>query len=351
MNTSAFMHRTMFLIITAFMIACDGTLLSGPAGPHPSIEPSPNVNPNCPPIPGTNSRTDQIRLGLAPTCLGCHLSGDSGYFASLNAFESLLVRDPRLVRPGDPENSGLVMLLEGRRTGDSLTQMPLSGDPFSVLSARGETRITIEEIRDWIANLEAAPLLSTEPNATAPTSPRIRASHIELGLQELLGLSLDDFYGPANSHGIAELLPRSADFFDVRSPDRVPAQWYSRRPYTALGGGSAAQTQYEDRSVSTNFIQTLVPLSQSWCGLAIQKTANSALFTVATATTGTGEPAVLREQLADWHLLFLAERANDDELDFIVESVFAPLEASSNTQRAWVGTCSYFIRHPLFVFY
>jgi hypothetical protein len=242
------------------------------------------------------------------------------------------------------------MLLEGRRTGDSLTQMPLSGDPFSILSARGETRVTIQEIRDWIATLEAASSLSTEPSATAPTSPRIRASHIELGLQELLGLGIEDFYGPANSHGIAELLPRNADFFDVRSPDRVPAQWYSRRPYTSLGGGSAIATQYEDRSISTNFIQTLVPLSQSWCGLALQKTGNT-LFTVATATTGTAEPTVLREQLADWHLLFLAERANDDELDFIVESVFAPLEASSDTQSAWVGACSYFIRHPLFVFY
>lgn len=341
---------TALLGIVASMGACNGTLDLGPAGPYTSAGPTQGVPSNCPPAPGTNSRTDQVRLGLEPTCIGCHRSGDSGYFASLNAFESLLVGDPRLVRPGDPEHSGLVMLLEGRRTGDSLTQMPISGDPFSVLSARGETRITIEEIRDWITHLEV-PALSTEPNWTAPTSPRIRASQLELGLMELLGLSEEDFYGPASSHGVAELLPRNPDFFDLRSPDRVPAQWYSRRPYTALGGGSAIETQYEDRSISTSFIQTLVPLSQSWCGLAIAKPGNTALFDAATAMTGTAEPSVLREQLADWHLLFLARRATDEELDFIIESVFTPLEASADTRTAWVGTCSYFIRHPLFVFY
>jgi hypothetical protein len=46
--------------------------------------------------------TDQVRLALAPWCAGCHLSGDTGFFASSEAFESLLVRNVRFVRPGQP---------------------------------------------------------------------------------------------------------------------------------------------------------------------------------------------------------------------------------------------------------
>jgi hypothetical protein len=279
------------------------------------------------------------------------LSGDSGYFASLNAFESLLVRDSRLVRAGDPDGSELVKLLEGRRTGSSLTQMPISGDPFAVRSERGETGVTIDEIRDWISELEV-PGLSREPDPSVATVQRIGATHVELGLRDLLGLTMEDFFQPAESHGIAEIRHFTLDSYYVRSPDRTPTEFYARDfRFMALGGSTAVLQQHEDRSISTTFIQHMVPLSQAWCDLAVNKAENTTLFAAATPTTGTGDINALRAQIKDWHLIFLGKIATDADVDLVVDTVFAPHEAASNPKAAWISTCSYFIRHPLFIFY
>jgi hypothetical protein len=332
--------------VLSFDASCTGLFEDGPSGPRSTVD----ASMECPPAPGTNSRTDQVRLGLAPTCAGCHLVGNSGYFASLHAFESLLVRNSRLVSPGNPDASELVMLLEGRRTGNSMNQMPLGGDPFATLSERGETEISLGEIREWISELEA-PSTSSEPDRSVATVQRIGATHIELGLRDLLGLTEDDFYQTAYTYRIPELNPRNDDFYDVRSPDRAPGLYRSRNRFTALGGGSASVTQHEERTISTTFAQSLAPVSMAWCGMAIGKPGNTALFTVAATTTGTANDPILREQLADWHLLFLAETATESDIDDLIDSVFAPLEAASGTRTAWVGTCSYFVRHPLFVLY
>jgi hypothetical protein len=281
------------------------------------------------------------------------LTGNSGYFASLTAFESLLVRDGRLVKPGHPDESELVMLLEGRRAGESITQMPLSGDPFAIRAERGETSISMQEIRNWISELEL-PSVSTRPDPSVATVQRIDAGHLELGLAELLGLTLEDFFLPAMSNGIPQIQQRSLDFVAVRSPDRTPSDFggiESNNRFAMLGGSSAVLSTADDRSVSTTFIQNLVPISQSWCRLAIDKAENTALFTVATPATGTSESATLRQQIRDWHLIFLAEHATDSQIDFVVDQVFAPFEASENARTAWIGVCSHFIRHPLFVFY
>jgi hypothetical protein len=233
-----------------------------------------------------------------------------------------------------------------------MVQMPLGGDPFAVLSDRGETDVTIEEIRDWITNLET-PAASTATNPEVATVQRISAAHIELGLRELLGLTEDDFYDHGASHEISVLLVRTYDSYSVHHPDRVPMEWENAPTsnFGTLGGGSGLYTQIESRSVSTGFVQTLVPMSQAWCEMAINKAGNTALFDNATSNTGTSEMSVIREQIANWHLTFLAEVPAESDIDFVVDQVFAPLEASSNTRKAWVGACSYFIRHPLFVFY
>jgi hypothetical protein len=331
---------------------CDGEVGGYPAGPRRTglpIDRGP-VDPGCPPPPGSDSRTEQVRVGLAPVCAGCHSESEKGYFASLTAFESLLVRDARLVRPGDPDASELVLLLEGRRTGASLSQMPISGDAFAVMAERGETDITMAEIRDWIAQLET-PDVDTRPLASAPTVQRISAMHIEFGLRELLGLTHEDFYAVAHSHGVPEAMGRSEDHFYVRSPDRAPSTWGTVSRYLALGGGAAMVSKQEERSVSTSFVQTLVPIAQAWCGMAVRKSGNTALFDVATPATGITDRATVREQIADWHLLFLATLPSDAEVDEIVETVFAPLESGADTTTAWIGTCSHFVRHPLFVFY
>ena len=68
------------------------------------------------------------------------------------SFQDLIVNNRELVVPGDPDDSELVHLLEGNGSG-VFTQMPIQGDAFSMMSAAGETEITIEEIRQWVIDL------------------------------------------------------------------------------------------------------------------------------------------------------------------------------------------------------
>jgi len=336
------------LVLLALLLsgACTGRIQSGGTGAGAGG----GGSEECPPLPGSNSETDRVRLALAPDCAGCHSSGDFGYFASATAFESLLVRNARLIKPGKPEESELVMLLEGKRSNSSQSQMPISGDSFAKLDAAGKTKIHVTEIREWITNLEA-PGVATQANPSITAAHRVDATFIELGLRDLLGLVENDFYSDAYSHGVYTLYELSADYYDLRSPDRAPGQWSTAGRFTSLGGSSAVVSAHGDPSVSTNFVQTLVPLSQAWCRMAVRKSGNTALFNVATAKTGSADKAKARAQVADWHSLFLAEKPTEADLDDVMTGVFEPLEKKAGLDVAWIGTCSYFIRHPLFIFY
>lgn len=305
----------------------------------------------CPPPPGTNSQTERVRLGLAPTCAGCHSTGDTGYFASAAAFDSLLARNARLVSPGKPDESELIALLEGRRANSSQKQMPLSGDPFSKLDADGKTSIHLEDVRAWVNSLEV-PGVSGKADPGVSAANRIDAAFVELGLRDLLGLTEADFYRTITDFDLPNLEPLSPDLYDLRSPDRAPGQRSYLGRYTALGGAAAATSSHLDTSISTSFAQTLIPLSQQWCAMAVRKPGNRALFTVATAATRSTDRAAVRAQLADWHLLFLSEAPTEADVDDVMNGVFVPLEtANQGPEAAWIGACSYFVRHPLFIFY
>ena len=339
--------RTASLAIALLAPGCTGNILG--SAPPSAQSGSGDVSP-CSAVRSSNSVTEQIRVGLAPTCAGCHTSGQTGYFASATAFESLLVSNARLIKPGKPDESELVHLLEGRRMGSSLTQMPISGVPFARLDDAGKTSIHLQQVKEWIVTLQP-PGVVREPSPLVASVQRVDATYIELGLRDLLGLAESDFYGSASDSDVQFLTANSDDDFDVRSPDRAPELLKSRGRYGGLGGASAASSAHEDRTISTGFIQTLVPVAQAWCAKAIKKQGNTALYTAATPAIGMADQPKVRKQLADWYLLFLSEQPSEAELDALVTGVFAPLESSSGIETAWVGTCSYFVRHPLFIFY
>jgi hypothetical protein len=330
-------HHRFALFVSLLVSSCTGALDGAPAGPGTVTAPG-SSSEQCPPPAGSNEATWRVWNGLKRNCAGCHNEGEIGYFASIHAFESLLVNNAELVTPGDSENSALIALLEGRRMGSSFTQMPLSGSPFAELAERGETDITMEEVRDWINNLQVSSV-SIRPDPAAPAVQRISALHIDLGLRELLGLTDEDFFQEASEYGVVMYASRSEDRFPVRG-NRPPVPHAYFRANAALANSD----------VSASFIQGIVPISQAWCGMALAKSGNP-LFRVASINTGIADRELLREEIANWHLLFLAESGSDEEIDEIVDDVFAPREMESGTTRAWVGTCSFFIRHPRFVFY
>ena len=89
---------------------------------------------------------------FAPTCQTCH----STWYTSFAAFEDNVINDPVVITKGDPDGSLLILYLE--ENGPGSVQMPPSffdpqGDSFMDMSDKGETALTVQEIRDWISGL------------------------------------------------------------------------------------------------------------------------------------------------------------------------------------------------------
>ncbi|MGB0592064.1 MAG: fibronectin type III domain-containing protein [Myxococcota bacterium] len=95
--------------------------------------------------------SDQAVLdALKPTCQACH----GPWFASMSDFTSHVIDNAEVVTPGDPDGSLLILYLEEEGPGSG--QMPPGffdpdGDSFMDMSDKGETALTVQEIRDWIS--------------------------------------------------------------------------------------------------------------------------------------------------------------------------------------------------------
>ncbi|MBL4688202.1 MAG: hypothetical protein JKY37_26675 [Nannocystaceae bacterium] len=302
---------------------------------------------------GDAARNDEIRLALEVNCAGCHLTGPTGYFASLKAFQNLLVANPRLVVPGDPDTSELFRLLQGDGTGSS-AQMPLGMESFADLDQRGATDVTLEEIRDWIADLEVNGVATTSPDYEAITVRKVSAGNIEFGLRDLLGLTRDDFFSDASSYSVFVDAQRRRGDYPIHNPDAVPGSFHVDpiNNFYALGGTSPIRAVAGDPNFTPPLVQVLVPLSRRWCTMAVDKETNPSLFRHATAVTGMEELQSVRDNIEFQYLHFLGREANESDIDEVVDHVFAPLLAENEDPTiAWAGVCSYFVRHPQFLLF
>ena len=100
--------------------------------------------------------TEEVMLGLQPTCSICHGGCPqclNDWFSSLELFNTHIAQNPALVRPGQADASELIELLEGTSSG-IWGQMPPTyfgdGASYEARRARGETSLTVDEIRSWI---------------------------------------------------------------------------------------------------------------------------------------------------------------------------------------------------------
>jgi hypothetical protein len=287
--------------------------------------------------------------GLRPICQGCHSSGTRGFFASASAFQNLLVLDPRLVAPGDPDHSELVRLLEGRGTG-AYTQMPAVGLSYIARVAAGQATLTMEQIRAWVLALKPAERDPT-PDPDAPRIARIGAVQIKRALYQQLGLSDDDFFQSGDNFGISMATANDDQTYPLKGADELPAP-FQRAPadrHLAIGGGAIADQARPQPAIFPSFLHTLTQVAQRWCRLALAKPSNSALLP--DGATLSADPGAARALLTRWHRHFLAERPTAEEVDAVYTEVFAPLAASAGIEPAYVGTCSFFIRHPRWIFY
>jgi hypothetical protein len=98
---------------------------------------------------------EEVFEGIKGQCEGCHKAGATPFMASLENFNSVLVQNPALLIPGDPDNSEVIRLMEGNGTG-VWKSMPVGAqDNFKELSDKGQTTVTLEEIRYWILVMDS----------------------------------------------------------------------------------------------------------------------------------------------------------------------------------------------------
>lgn len=295
--------------------------------------------------------TVDVMRALAPHCAGCHSAGTLGepYFESAEAFQALMVQNPRLVAPGDPDASELVLLLEGRGTGSS-TQMPLGAFTYEDLVDAGAAEMPMSHIRAWISQLEVKPK-DTSPDADAPRFRRMSARQIRDTLYQQLGLSEEDFFYQAQDYSIDTHEPLQRKHYPLAAPEDLPAP-RKRGPkelYFSLGGGSAIEQSRESRSITQTGMLVLTPLSQAWCRIAIQKEGNTTLF--GDAMSAPADDQGIKALLSRWGMLFWAERLEQDNIDVLFDTIYTPIATAEDQTAGLTGVCSFFIRHPKWLEY
>lgn len=281
----------------------------------------------------------EVYLGLSSTCEGCHGEGSNfPAFASFDAFESLVVGDPTLVAPGDPEASALLGLLAGTAA-PPLRQMPPGVNSFVDLEDAGSTEITMEQLRDWISALEPCdvPVTGGSPRFVR----RVDAEHIPRMLYAQLDLTLPDVLHPTQ-------FPIDDPTWGVLSPADNSESVANAR-WMALGGPDPLRGQQRQRSWSPLFIQTLGPMAQAWCRRSIELE-RAPLFRHADADSDSSvDAAAIKANIRYLYLHMLGVEASDTDVASTYESVYLHYEATADSTTAWTAVCAALVRDPLWL--
>lgn len=276
---------------------------------------------------------------LKPTCEGCHVFTSRPFFASLAAFESVIVSDPRWVVPGAPERSALLSLLEG-----TVNPMPPPPSlPFARLAEAGQTRIDLPQLAAWIRGLA--------PPGAPRTPPRLvrrkTAEQIARTLMDQLGLVEADFYDGAFNL-------RASDGYAVRSPDLTPFVDPFEQGgtlFAALGGPHHLEGKWRNDGITPSSLQALTHVSQAWCRAAVEKPGNRRVLRLASLTDRSATPAgaaAIRANIAALWLAMTGEPATAADVDDLFASVFQAYEPRG-TATAWTAVCAAIVRDPLWM--
>ncbi len=289
------------------------------------------------------SENDAIRLALAPACKACHDTGSNRpIFASLEAFENLLVYDPSIVVPGDPAKGTLIALLECTAKG-SYTQMPLTGEPFAKLASAGMTKISMETLKTWITTLPPPDPARSGPHRDSPTTRRLRVVELVSSLQRTLG------YAEVGATDAAQGNPAA---LWVRDPDAVGGIGYmnigATRTWSVLGGGDPLGRVKDDPSWSPGALRTVVEMSLEWCGNAVTKGDKAIFRDASPSDTSTAAPTMIRANIAYLHLRLLGDPAAAADVDALYTGVFLPAEPRGGSV-AWTEVCAALVRDPRFL--
>jgi len=271
--------------------------------------------------------TDDVYKKLYPSCGACHGQGaNKPLFASPPAFANLVAGNPAYVTPGKPDASPLISLLNGMGTG-AFRQMP-PVESFVSLAGKGQTQISLADVRAWIAALAAA----TPANASwqgAPSIRRLAAEQLRQSLYDQLGITDAD-------------LGSSPYAFTGSSGGQIWAN---------LGAPNWSVGKPRSDATTPSFFQTLVPLSQSFCRIAVAKKGNTALLKYVTLVDKSAQAAAgIKKNIGYMYLRMIGDVAAPAVVDDLYQTVYLPNEATG-TDTAWTAVCAALIRHPLWLVY
>ncbi|MFL5318139.1 MAG: hypothetical protein ACJ790_00685 [Myxococcaceae bacterium] len=337
------MNRALLFAALLALTGCQGKaelLLPGSSNGSTPSDTTP-TDPNAPVGDGSLSNGD-VFTRLSPTCIACHgTAANKPYFVSLQSFETLLVADRKWIVPGQPDASALLLLLDAKGQG-SYTQMPVGGDSFAVKASHGETNITMDELRQWIAQMPTDVVAGpAKPDPSASTIQRKTAAQILTAMGKQLGLT------PAEMAGST---------FNATDPDGVQTnggyndEFFVR--YQQLGGAAWLSGKKPNASTNRSFAQQWVPMSQAMCKLAVSKTNNPAIFIDATlsdrSTTATGAPRI-QKNIGTLYLRMLGEVPSSAD----VQALYALYTAKEPASAAdgWANVCAALLRDPLWLTY
>lgn len=294
-----------------------------------------------------SDETVRVMRALAPSCEGCHLTGVRAYWSSVTSFQNLVVANPALITPGDPDASEFVRLLEGQGKG-AFKQMPIGTKSYAELVRDGAATLPVDDVKAWVRGLTAQPR-NAQPDFGAARVSRLKPEQVQRALYQQLGLVHGDFYISAGEYGILMAESRGDEAYPLQPNDAIPAprQQGPRDRFQALGGGSSFGQRKSDLTVGPSFVLTLTQVSQRWCRLGLNKMGNVALFPA--GTTRATDEANVKATIRRWFLHFHGTKATDAAVDELYTTVWTPLKTDS--EAAWVGLCSSFIRHPDWIFY
>jgi hypothetical protein len=302
--------------------------------------------------PEARAANEGLMKKLTKNCAGCHAEGSNKpFFASIAAFESLLVYNASYIKPGSSEESELIRLLEGQ---GKLTykQMPPGGDSFAALAGKGQTDISLDDVKAFIRNLKPRQLMvaTADPNAT--TVRRLDARRIRTSLVLQLGIDPEFPYGDPQGE---KLLLRDSDTWKAfKSPaDYMPdnnAYNDLDDRWKGLGGASYLRSTPPNGDISSALMLNLAQLSQNWCRQSVRKV-GSPLFKFAKPTDGSKDKAAdVRKNLRSMMVSLLALQPSDAQVEDLYSSVFLTYE-KVDIDTAWTASCSALIRHPLWLSY
>lgn len=337
------MYRAFLWSAVALFGCAEGQISGGRQGvANPGLE-----------VPGTGvtagqrKKNEDLRTALEPTCGGCHgASTNKPFFASITAFEDLLVYNSAYVVPREPDKSVLLDLLHGRAKG-SFKQMPPAGPTFAALATSGKTRISIEAVAEFITSMEpraSQGVARANPHLAVPH--RLTAAQVRDTLYQQLGLTRADFFHESGDTRGDDLLP-------VREPDDPLPDQYSRSEPTqrwiSMGGAAHLELIRPNTQLTPSFFQNLAQMSQAWCRIAVEKPGSPLFPHVAKTDTSATKAPEIKLNIAALHLRMLGAPPTDAELERIFK-LFLAYEAKG-PETSWIAICSAFVRHPLWLSY